>query len=293
MGNIVRITSFILIICSLVPPAQAQILIYHPTNEVMEDLRRNYFDDLLMLALEKTRPDYGEYELQPSPKMEWRRLLVLMKQNQYPNMVFVESYRDGFGDAINASYINYPLDKGLLSYRICFVNAAVKEKVAQAQSLDELRQFTIAQGTGWPDVAVLRSNGFTVLEFETYPSLFKMVIGGRADLYCRGLNELKNEYETYKELGQLEYDESFVLQYPLPWFFYISNSNRVLHQRISQGLAVAERDGSLKKLWLEHFKSSIEFAKLKQRKLYRLENHNAMHVDGDYQHYWVDPFTLE
>jgi hypothetical protein len=57
MGNIVRITSFILIICSLVPPAQAQILIYHPTNEVMEDLRRNYFDDLLMLALEKTRPD--------------------------------------------------------------------------------------------------------------------------------------------------------------------------------------------------------------------------------------------
>jgi hypothetical protein len=293
MGIKIRITGFFLIAFSLVPWVQAQILIYHPTNEMMEDLRRDYFDDLLTLALEKTRAGYGDYEVQPSPKIEWRRLLVLMKQNQYPNMVFAESYREGFGDTINARYINYPLDKGLLSYRICFVNAAVKEKVAKAKSLDELRQFTIAQGTGWPDVAVLRSNGFTVLEFETYPSLFKMVMGGRADLYCRGLNELKNEYETYKELGKLEYDESFVLQYPMPWFFYISNSNDQLYRRVNQGLAMAEKDGSLRKLWLEHFKSSIEFAKLKNRKVYRLENVNAAHVEGDYQRYWVDPFTLE
>lgn len=282
----------VLILSVLAPLVRAEVLIYRPNAELEEDKRRDYFDALLALALDKTRPSHGDYELRAGPKIEWRRLLKQMKDNQYPNMVVAQPYSDEFGASINADYIAYPIDRGLLSYRICFVNAAVKTQVAQAKTLEQLRQFTIAQGTGWQDVAVLRNNGFTVLEFESYPSLFKMVIGGRADLYCRGLNELKNEYETYKGLGKLEYDQSFVLHYAVPWFFYVSNNNRALHQRISEGLALAHGDGSLEQLWLDYFKSSIEFAQLSQRQLHQLESNQFNRLGEHYQTYLADPFAF-
>lgn len=284
----------LVILCCWLCPARAELVVAQLSPLLKEDKRGEYFHSLIQLALEKTRAQYGDYRLDTLPPVvDWAHFSVALKNNAYPNLIVALPYRDGEPERMGTRFIPLPIDMGLLSYRICFVNQAAKEKVKAAASLADLRQFTIAQGTGWGDVTILRSNGFKVLEFNGYPNLFKVVIGGRADLFCRGVNELKNEYETFKGFGKLEYDESFALVYPSPWFFHVSRSNPLLQQRISDGLAMAYADGSLQQTWLDFYRPSIEFAKLKQRKIYYLNNPLTKNLPDDYKNYFIDPLTIE
>lgn len=52
---------------------------------------------------------------------------------------------------------------------------------------------------------------------------------------------------------------------------------------------MAYHDGSLKKLWRKEYGESIEFAKLKQRKIFHLNNPLINNLPTDYQKYLYDP----
>jgi hypothetical protein len=102
--------------------------------------------------------------------------------------------------------------------------------------VDQLKKYSIGQGIGWADSLILRHNGFRVIEVQNYDSLFKMVAAGRIDLYCRGVNELRKEYESYRYITRLTYDESFALAYPLPRFYYMGAFNKDAKERMEVGL---------------------------------------------------------
>jgi hypothetical protein len=188
---------------------------------------------------------------------------------------------------------DYPLDHGLLSYRVCFVSPEAKAKVAAAKTIDDLRKFTIAQGVNWPDIKILQNNGFHVMQNQNYMGLFKMVIGNRADLFCRGLSELHKEYNAYKSLGDLQYDESFVLVYPMPYSLYFNKNSKLVIQRIEEGLQIAQKDGSLKELFTRYHRDDILFAKLKQRKYFHLYSPYGQDLSPTYKSYIIDPLKVE
>ncbi len=256
----------------------------------------SYNVELLKLALEKTRKTYGDYRLSPlvtTSTLTARRLLTILIKNEVPNLVVVLTYADRYRPPENLTFIDFPVDLGLLGWRICFVSPQVKEKIKTAQSLADLRQYSIVQGLNWSDGNILRENGFRVIELPEFPSLFKMVASGRADLFCRGVNELPNEYQQFEDIGNLYYDESFLLHYKMPLFFHLHSSNTLAKKRIHAGLKIAYADGSVERLWLASHKASILFAKIPQRKVFHLKNTAADKAPKSYEQYLINPQTID
>jgi ABC-type amino acid transport substrate-binding protein len=281
---------YLFVLCLLVTQAHAEFIVSHRSPEAEGDSRQHYNNELLILALEKTKTKYGAYKLQAIPAMTTPRLLSVTTSNTYQNLIFELTYEDKFTSKGDLIYINFPIDLGIVSYRVCFVNPAIKDELKQIRSIDQLKKYSIGQGIGWSDVEILRANGFHVNEFSNYGNIFKMVAAGRIDLFLRGANELRSEYNTFKNNMNLIYDDSFVIFYPLPRFFYIAAENKLAKERIEEGLKIAYHDGSLKKLWRKEYGESIQFAKLKQRKIFRLKNPLIKNLPDDYQKYLFDPF---
>jgi hypothetical protein len=267
-----------------------QVIHYMPTED-SEDNRLVYILDLLSLALQKNGATKQEIQFKPLPTpVSFARALHEMKRDTYKNYFTPGGANIEVLGTENLISVDFPLDHGLLSYRICFVSPKSKDKISQVSSLDELRKFTIAQGTNWPDLVILKNNGFQVVEVPVYTSLFKMVASNRIDLVCRGINELRQEYNAFKHYGDLFYDESFVLIYKMPYKLYFNQSSAELVKQIESGLSKAHKDGSLKKLFQQHYGPDLEFAQLKKRKRFYLNSGYEDSFSDIYKSYLYDPF---
>lgn len=288
-----RIRISLLLILLMAGQATAELVVWHRSPLDFGSFRYVYDIEVLRLALDKTRTTHGSYQLQAIPAASYARMLHSLRNNTYPNMLLEISYDKQLEDTGELTYINFPIELGIIGYRVCFVNPLVKDKVKQAKTLADLLPYSMGQGVGWADIDILRHNGFTVTEVSNYTSLFKMVAGGRYDLLCRGANELMMEYEQYKHIGNLTYDDSFALVYRLPRFFYLSNKNIALKQRVEEGLKIAYADGSLLALWNKHNLQSIQFTRLPTRKIFYLDNPLISNLPKDYEQYFIDPMALE
>ncbi len=291
MGYRIRIS--LLLILLLVEQATAELVVWHRSPLDFGNNRYIYDIEVLRLALEKTRPAYGDYQLRGLPATNYARLLHSLRQNTHPNLILEISYDKKWDESHELTYVPFPIDLGIIGYRICFVNPAVKEEIKQVTSLQDLRQYTMGQGVGWADIGILRHNGFTVTEVSSYTSMFKMVAGGRFDLLCRGANELMDEFEQYKTIGKLTYDESFALVYTMPRFFYLNGKNVLLKKRLEEGLHLAYADGSLMELWRRENQLSVEFAQMPKRKVFNLDNPLIEGLSKDYEQYFIDPMNLK
>ncbi|KFN19434.1 hypothetical protein JM66_09400 [Aeromonas bestiarum] len=73
--------------------------------------------------------------------------------------------------------------------------------------------------------------------------------------------------------------------------FYSHKDNQHALHRIRAGLQLAWQDGSLQALWLKTFKPALDFARLDQRLLFRLDNPRLRQMDFDYRPYLYDPLS--
>lgn len=268
--------------------ANAKMVVTYRSPESATDTRYNYDNGALRLALEKTKAEYGDYEFKASESMTFNRAIKDIENNDTPNFIFKLSYEERFKN-LNLDFAKFPVDLGIVGFRVCFTNTKVKERLKSVKTLDDLRKFTHGQGNGWSDVGILRYHKFEVFAVGDYESLFSMVAVGRFDLFCRGTNEILSEYNTHKKIEGLTYDETFSIAYPLPRFFYTNKKNKDLIKRIQKGLIIAFNDGSLKELWRKEYLDSINFVKLKDRKIFYLKNPNLENLKFDYQKYFLNP----
>lgn len=125
-----------------------------------------YYRELIKLALDKTQSKYGKYTLTTIANVPTQRRFAYLQQNKLPNAIVLRGYDRKFHASGNLTYIDFPVDLGLLGMRICFVSSQSKDKVKQVKSLSELKQFSIVQGIGWADNEILRENGFSVIELD-------------------------------------------------------------------------------------------------------------------------------
>ncbi len=272
--------------------AEPRMIVTYRAPESEKDLRYSYDNSALKLALEKTKAEFGDYDLRPSPAMNFTRAIKEMRENTIPNFIIKLSYEHRFKD-MDLDFAQFPVDLGIVGFRVCFTNPKTKELLKNVKTLDDLKKFTHGQGQDWADVEILRSHNFNVVTVASYESLFNMVAIGRFDLFCRGTNELLDEYNNHKQLAGLVYDESFSLAYPLPRFFYSNKMNKKLITRIQKGLILAYNDGSLKELWKKEYKNSVVFAKLKQRKIFYIDNPLLKDIKFDYKKYFFNPIKDE
>lgn len=252
--------------------ALAEFVVSHRAPFTEGDKHHIYSTELLRLALEKTRKEYGDFTLRPIPPRNYARALKAAVDDAYPNLIIETSYEQALTHHAKLDFINFPMDLGVLGYRVCFINPKLKASGKKIESLEDLRQYTFAHGVGWADTIIFRHNGLKVQEIDNYDGMFLMVIGGRVDFFCRGVNEILGEMEQFSQLKELTIDEQFLLTYPLPRFFYLNGKNKLAKKRIELGLQRAYADGSLQALWKANFLPSLELVNLAQRKVIRLEN---------------------
>ena len=261
----------LLLLWCLVPACQAVTLFTYRPGETAADVRTAYTTALLELALEKTRAQYGDFQLVAAPAMNTARALAELKKGSHPNFMLKMSYNPEL-EAAGMLRGKLDVDLDIIGYRACFTRTSLLPSLAQVQNLAQLKQFSHGQGSGWVDTQILEANGFNVVSVGQYESLFRMVASGRFDLFCRGINELAGEWRAYRQLPGLAVEPSLLLYYPLPRFFYANPRDADGLKRVEEGVRIALADGSLQRLWLHYFGPSVTFAKPAQRRLFRLHN---------------------
>ncbi len=253
------------------------------------DHRPNYTNLLLELALEKTKTDYGPYELVATPPMSRSREIDVLRKGKYPNY-FVASVVDArINNEPDITYVNFPIILGILGYRVCFYPKDKKNKISGYVERDEVPKALHGQGWHWPDIDIMKHNGFLVEEVRNFESLFRMIIAGRLDFFCRGIGEVLVEFEKRKHFDNLAVDDSFVLYYDYPMFFFTNKNNVDAIRRVTEGLKRAYEDGSLLQLWTEYYGEGIFFSELGKRKVIQLENPLMHGVPNDYTPYIYRP----
>ena len=79
------------------------------------------------------------------------------------------------------------------------------------------------------------------------------------------------------------------LFYPLIHAFYSHVTYHKERERIQLGLRLAWQDGSLQRLWRQHFQPSLAFTQLTSRQVFRLSNPQLPAEGSDYRSYLYDP----
>ncbi|MBR9883340.1 MAG: amino acid ABC transporter substrate-binding protein [Oceanospirillales bacterium] len=234
------------------------------------DKRDEYFLQLLKLALDESRVEYGDYHLQQASALTTQdRAFALVKAGQYIDVTWVMSSTARERDALA---IPIPLLKGLLGYRTLLVaNDRLKEFDA-VDSLTQLAKFTAIQGTGWPDVDILRYNHLNVITSPDYESLFNMLRRHRADYFPRGISEVWLELNRPVS-AEITLKTNLVLFYRSPIYFFVSRRNPQLAARIKRGLELAASNGRFDQLFYSRpeIRKAIELLEQREHRIVELE----------------------
>jgi hypothetical protein len=277
-------------ICAAQTSPQAPLIVTHKLPELNSTERVLHEVEVLKLALDKTITEFGPYELHGIPPMNRARTLVALSHNVYPNLILQMSYEDELAEQEKLAFIPFPLDRGALSYRICFMRDSLNATAKSITHLDQLKDYHFGVGIGWADGKILRHNGLQVIDSNSVVSLFRMTKAGRIDFFCRGASEFFYEQQDPNSLG-LTSDTQLALYYPLPKFFFAHKESKAVLNRVQKGLEIAYKDGSFNKLWSKRHLHTLERAQLKQRNVITLENPLIKHLARDYEIYLYGPIN--
>ncbi len=246
--------------------------VVYPAYEVAGDVRFNDLLELLRGALERTAPDFGPFELVPTPRgmNEARYLAELGDESKRVNIVWSSTSAQKEAQFLP---IRIPLRKGLLGYRIALIAKGSQASMDQVKTLIDLKQFTIGQGTGWGDVDIYKANGLTVRTAQ-YGNLFEMVDNWAFKLFPRGIGGIFPEFALHsKDNPNLAIEKNLLIYYPWPYYFFFNKRDAALQQRVETGLRRMMKDGSFDAIFQKYNGAAILQADLKNRRVIRIANH--------------------
>jgi ABC-type amino acid transport substrate-binding protein len=251
----------------------------YTVGTIESDPRQKYFIEVLKLALDASGNAH-KYELKPVEQlMSQERAFTLASQGVGLGVFWGMTSKSR---EQKANAIKIPLLKGLLGYRVLVTRGEWVPDLAGVENLDQLKRFSTAQGYGWPDNRILKSNGLTVYT-GSYHALFDWVAEKRADLLPRSV------YEVWPEQGRMQARNlviapSPVLYYFGPIYFFVPKKNTELAETIERGLKIAIEDGRFDKLFYaqEGVKNALAF-------LTNGDTHTIVYLENpEYSHKEVD-----
>lgn len=190
--------------------------------------------------------------------------------------------------------IEIPIDKGLIGWRIFFINKEDQPMFANIKTEEELKKIPLGQVKYWHDTSILRANRFSIVETPSYNGTFKMLTSKRFNYFPRSIAEIWDE-QNNKQLmtSNLTVEQHLVLHYPIAYFFHVSQANKVLAQDIQHGLEKMLQDGSFERLFDRYNSDFIKKANLKHRHVIHIKNpYMPEKTQKAFEHFWFNPETL-
>ena len=252
-----------------------------------DDMRREYFREMLDIAMEETADDYGDYELIPADQQlsELEALRALQWEDDVIDVAFgmTETARERF-----VRPVRVPVLKGLLGTRMIMVRDDETDLLNEVSSIEDLRSYQVGQGEDWPDTRILNANGLDVHTSDGYNRLFEQLADGDFDLFPRGINEVWDELETFGNLG-LALAEHVYIQYPTATYFFVAQGDRELANRIDEGLHRAIDNGRFDALFEEYYGDVVDRANLDEKQIIQIDNpYLPEDTPTDNPDYWHD-----
>lgn len=212
-----------------------------------QDHEDYYYSRVLQLALTKTVPTHGPYEIVYTPVMPINKRLLREMERGSIDATWMPYARDLEYDVVP---IKIRLLKNLSDYRVFLVRSGEREKFAAVDSIEDLRKFKGGIGSHWADRRVMEENGLPLVLSMSYFNLFKMLKSGRFDYFSRGIYQVRAEIQAHAQQGIL-LEPHLLLRYENPVYFYVHRNNQQLAQRLEAGLKIAIEDGSFDQLFGE------------------------------------------
>lgn len=246
--------------------------IVYPRPESSLDKRHEYPLTLLQLALSKIE---ANYTLKPSEKAlpQARALLHLSGQDEM-DVVWTMTSKSREQEFLP---IRIPIYKGLIGWRVALIQKLRREKLAELENMGAktseafIRNFTILQGSDWPDREILETAGFSVRHTYYYEKLFEMLGRSRGDLYLRSVVEVWPELVQHRHYG-LDLDPYVLFRYPTAFYFFVHKDNVTLAKIIRAGLVKSIEDGSFDKTLIHYLGDDLKNIGLASRFIIDLEN---------------------
>jgi len=263
-----------LLLVSFADASRAQVMtyVYHAPESSL-DVRYLYHWEILKTALERTTPKWGAYRMVPSGFMTERRQAFELKNATGKLSVMYLSTTPDFEQHLIP--IRIPVDKNLGGYCVFLIRKDQQQRFASVHSLEDLRRFTYGLGLGWIDVDILKSNGLKVVTGSSYDGLFEMLVNRRFDIFLRAATEVLDEYgQRKKSLPALAIEDSIILYYPLPMYFWFpkTEEGRRLAARAEEGMRMMIADGTYDRIFDAYQRRKIEQLRLKERRIFRIAN---------------------
>jgi len=268
-----RWSAFLLALLLVSFPSRAQVMtyVYHAPESSL-DVRYLYHWEILRTALERTTPKWGVYRMVPSGFMTERRQAFELKNATGKLTVMYLSTTPDFEQHLIP--IRIPVDKNLGGYCVFLIRRDEQKRFADVRSIDDLRRFNYGLGLGWIDVEILKANGFRVVTGSSYDGLFEMLVNKRFDVFLRAATEVLDEYGKRKESLPLVIEDSIVLYYPMPMYFWFpkTDEGRRLAARAEEGMRMMIADGTYDRIFDSYQRQKIERLRLKERRIFRIGN---------------------
>lgn len=260
----------LLIIFSLNSAIAAQsktIVKYH--DKGYSPALRVYLNEVLKLALDKSTPEFGPYEIQYySHALSHFRSKIETERGKLINLEFSAEWE---GDVLNQNKViqlHYPVFNGLLGLRDLLVTNERNADFSQISCAEEFKSMRAGLGAGWVDGNVLRRNDVQVVDAQLFDALFPMLVKGRYDYLPLGVHEAKAVLQTkVAQYDDITINPNLSIFYPMPMNLWVNAQETELADRMRAGYELAVKDGSLEALFQKHFGHVEDLMRSRTKKL--------------------------
>ena len=226
-----------------------------------------YAKQLLTEALEVTEDSYGTFELVVSTQETAQERQLRSLEH---SMLDVTWSVTSIEREQHFLPVRIPIMAGLFGKRILLVREG-DTRFSQVKSLEALQSYRAVLGYDWPDTKIFKANNIPVLE-TTYRASFKIVSEGFADMFPRSAMEIQEELSDESLSRELAIEDSLVVSYPSPIFFFVGSDNHQLAGRIAQGLLILFETGRFQTLLTQQPGYQQSMSLLEGRTVIEIEN---------------------
>jgi len=224
-------------------------------NQGFSPLLRVYLTDVLKLTLDATTPEYGPYEMQYfSQFLSSNRSKLETEKGVLLDLLFSPHWRGHYVNTENVIPVEFPVLNGMLGLRSVILTQETLPSLKQSLNQVDFKQMTAGLGAKWVDVEILAANNIQVVEAQKFDALFPMLMHKRFDYVPLSVLEAQTALAEHRLIySNLVISEDISLFYPIPFYLYVNAQRPVLAERLQKGLAITLADGSLDKLFDQHF----------------------------------------
>lgn len=167
--------------------------------------------------------------------------------------------------------INVRLDQGLIGWRVLVVRADDLARWPADLDVAELRRRRAGQGLRWPDVAILRDNGYRVETAADTPTLYEMLQRGHIDHFPRSAMEVLDELTTLAPRG-VAIVPQLALRYEAGNYVFLGTHHAEAARSLEAALLRLEQRGELRKRFAAVFEPQLRELHLGTRRVIELRN---------------------